>query len=205
MNCIRHQIWKLRIAALLTLLIFLAGTGHPLHAQTEPGARQAPEVTTQKWSAGFDNFGVPLNYTKSTVKWSVATGKTNKLTVTASLVGGNPNFIYQIALMFYCNTFPATFGQFPVEATNGGQCEAITRQGVTASRAEVEICDVLTGMNGNGSCSVAITPVPAGTYTVEFLGRDGAGCHITGGDGQCNVDYQSPGPTFGDATTITVP
>jgi hypothetical protein len=69
----------------------------------------------------------------------------------------------------------------------------------------VELCDVLTDTHGNGSCSVTVSPVPAGTYNVEFLGRDGSGCHISGGDGQCNVDYQSPGPTFGDATTITVP
>ena len=38
--------------------------------------------------------------------------------------------------------------------------------------------------------------------------ENGAGCDLTGGAGNgsdCQCDYQSPGPTFGDAITITIP
>jgi hypothetical protein len=188
---------------MLAVLILNAGAALPLQAQTEAG-RQTPTVTTQKWTSGFDNFGEPLNYATSKVKWSV-NATTHRLSVSATLVSANANKLYQVALMFYCTTFPNTFGQFPVQTTSGGQCEAITRQGVTASRAEVEVCVVLTDMNGNGSCSVVVGPAAAGTYNLEFLVRDGSGCHISGGNGNCGVDFQSPGPTFGDSTTITIP
>lgn len=206
MNCTRQQVTKFRTAAfaltVLTLCIFTAGAALPLQAQTKSDIKEAPAATTQKWTAGFDNFGEPLNYTKSKVTW---TSLSTKLTVTTTLVSANPNKLYQVALMFYCTTFPATFGQFDVWTTSGGDCESITRQGVTASRAEVELGVVMTDMNGNGTVAVSVTKPAAGTYSLEFLIRDGSGCHISGGDGNCNVDFQSPGPTFGDATTITVP
>ncbi len=160
-------------------------------------------ATTQKWTAGFDNFTEPLNYTTSKITWSVNT-TTHKLSVTFLLKGATPNKLYQGALMFYCTTFPPTFGQFPVATTSGGSCESITRQNVTATRAEVEIGVVLTDIHGNGSFSVVVGPIASGTYNREFLARDGSGCHLTGG-GNCNVDFQSPGPTFGDSTTITIP
>jgi len=66
---------------------------------------------------------------------------------------------------------------------------------------------VTTDIRGNGTLTVVIGPVPAGTYEVEFFARDGAGCGVNGGAGNgsdCVVDFQSPGP-FGTATTITVP
>ena len=64
-------------------------------------------------------------------------------------------------------------------------------------------------MNGNGSFTVVIGPVAAGTYVLEFIALNGAGCDLIGGGGTntdtCSADFQSPGPTFGDTTTITVP
>jgi hypothetical protein len=206
MNRTRRQIGTFRVAAIaltmLILFILAAVAVFPFPARAESGDGPAPAATTQKWTAGFDSFTEPLNYTKSKIKW---TATSTKLTVATTLVGANPNKLYQVALMFYCNTFPATFGQFPVQTTSGGDCESLTRQGVTANRAEVEIAVVLTDMNGNGTVSVTVTKPAAGTYSLEFLLRDGSGCHINGGSGNCQVDFQSPGPTFGDATTITVP
>jgi len=162
----------------------------------------------QKWTAGWDSFGVPLNYGKSSVSWSVAAA-TRKVTVSVKLVGGQPNNLYQVGLNFFCNSFPATFGQFPVEANGDGSCFSLSRQGVTQNVAEVELGVVLTDMNGNGSFSVVIGPVPSGTYSLEFFVRNGVGCDYIGG-APCEppyspADYQSPGPTFGDAATITVP
>lgn len=188
--------------SMLTLFILAGGAILPLLAQTESSDMKTPAATTQKWTAGFDNFGEPLNYAKSNVKW---TATKTKLTVSTTLVGANPNKLYQVALMFYCTTFPSAFGQFPVQTTSGGNCESITRQSVTATRAEVELGVVLTDMNGNGAVSVTVSKPAAGTYSLEFLVRDGSGCHISGGNGNCNVDFQSPGPTFGDSTTITIP
>jgi hypothetical protein len=90
----------------------------------------------------------------------------------------------------------------------GGTCSTITKQGVTKGVAAVELGVVTTDENGNGSFSVVIGPIAAGTFDLEFQARDGAGCNLTGGAGNgsdCADDFQSPGPTFGDATTITVP
>jgi hypothetical protein len=159
--------------------------------------------TTQEWSLGWDNFGEPLNLTKSSVKWSVST--THRLTVTFGLVGARPTKLYQVSINFFCSTFPVTFGQFPTDG-GGGTCQTLTRQGVTRDSAEIEVGVVTTDIHGNGTFTVAIGPVPSGTYEVEFFARDGAGCNVNGGGGlaACPVDFQSPGP-FGTATTITVP
>jgi hypothetical protein len=164
-------------------------------------------TTTQKWTAGWDNFSEPLNFTKSNIKWSV-NSTTHKLTVTFKLAGATPSKLYQVSIHFFCTTFPPTFGQFPTESNNGA-CVAITRQGVTASVAAVELGVVTTDINGNGTFAVVVGPVAPGTYTLEFIARNGAGCGLVGG-GPCDVDhaeadFQSPGPTFGDTTTITIP
>jgi len=167
----------------------------------------AAQTTTQKFVTGWDNFREPLNFTKSNVKWFVSSTTTvNKLTVTYNLVGVKPSKLYQVALNFFCSTFPATFGQFPNDL-GAGACVPITRQGVTKDSAEVEVGVVLTDIHGNGSLTVGISPVPADTYELEFFVRDGAGCDISGGAGNgsdCAVDFQSPGK-FGTATTIIVP
>lgn len=181
---------------LLAALLTVAGT--------------ASAATTQKWTAGWDNFGATLNFKKSSVTWSVSsTSTTNKLTVTYKLVGAEPTSLYQLSLNFFCTTFPLNFGQFPMEGPFDGTCISMTRQGVTATIAETEVGVILTDMNGDGSFSVTISPVPAGTYQVEFFVRNGAGCNVNGGGGNtvniCEADFQSPGPTFGTATTITVP
>ena len=164
-------------------------------------------TTTQKWTAGWDNFGEPLNYTKSKVAWSVnATSK--KLTVTYTLVSAIPGKLYQVDLAFFCSTFASTFGQFPVQGlVNGNDCPTITRQNVTASAAYSEVGVVTTDLNGNGVFAVSIGPIAAGTYKVEFRALDGAGCNLIGGAGNgsdCDSDFQSPGP-FGTTTAITIP
>jgi hypothetical protein len=162
-------------------------------------------ATQQKWTAGWDNFGEPLNFTKSKITWSV-NAKTRKLSVTFSLVGATPSKLYQVGIVPFCTTFPTTFGQFPVDM-GGGTCSTLTRQGVTATAVTIELGVVTTDMNGNGSFTVVIGPVPAGTYNVEFQARDGAGCNLIGGAGNgpnCADDFQSPGP-FGTTTTIIVP
>ena len=170
-------------------------------------ASAASAATTQKWTAGWDNFSEPLNYNKSKITWSV-NSTTRKVSVNFKLVGATPSKLYQVALNFFCTTFPATFGQFPNDQPGGGTCGSITRQGVTKTVTEVELGVVTTDIHGNGSFSVVIGPVSSGTYELEFFARDGAGCFLTGGAGNgtdCEADFQSPGPTFGDATTITVP
>ena len=165
-------------------------------------------TTNQKWTAGWDNFGEPLNYTKSKVSWSV-NATTKKLTVTYTLVSATPSKLYQVDLAFFCSTFASTFGQFPVQGfSSGDNCQTVTRQGVTASAVFAEVGVVTTDMNGNGVFAFSIGPIASGTYNVEFRALDGAGCALTGGAGNgsdCAVDFQSPGPTFGDTTTITIP
>ena len=167
------------------------------------GSVASASSTTLKWTAGWDNFGEPLNYKKSKIKYSVNAAQ-HSLTVTFTLVGANPNKLYQVGLNFFCTTFPVTFGNFPTDG-GGGACQSITRQGVTASVAAVELGVVTTDEHGNGSFKVTIGPIASGTYSAEFQTRDGAGCNLKGGGSDCPDDFQSPGPTFGDATTITIP
>jgi hypothetical protein len=162
-------------------------------------------ATETKWTAGWSLLGEPLNYKKSFVSWSV-NPTTSKLRVTFKLVGATPNKLYQVSADFLCTTFPATFGQFPV-FSNGGNCYAVTDQGVTVTMAEVQLGVVLTDLYGNGSFTVVVGPIAAGTYELEFGAMNGAGCHLIGGggNGNCVKDFQSPGPILGDATTITIP
>lgn len=166
-------------------------------------------ATTQKWTSGWDNFSEPLNFTNSSVTWSVSSvSSTSFLTVTFKLVGATPSKLYEVALNFFCTTFPSTFGQFPNDQGGGG-CVSLTRQGVAASVAEVEVGVVTTDIHGNGTFSVVIGPIASGTYELEFFARNGAGCDVVGGAScdadHAEADFQSPGPTFGDRTTITVP
>jgi hypothetical protein len=165
--------------------------------------------TTQAWTSGWDIFNEPLNFTRSSITWSVSA--TSKLTVTFRLVGARPSKVYQVGVTFFCTTFPATFGQFPTGYTSSGNCMEFTKQGVTETLAAVELGVVTTDIHGNGSFSVVVGPIAAGTYDVEFKAENGAGCNLTGGGNGnggtgpvCDVDFQSPG-TFGNATTITVP
>ncbi len=43
-------------------------------------ASAASAATMQKWTAGWDNFGEPLNYTRSKISWSV-NATTHRLSV----------------------------------------------------------------------------------------------------------------------------
>jgi hypothetical protein len=162
---------------------------------------------TQKWTAGWNNFNEPLNYTKSKVTWSVTPAK-RTLSLSFTLAGATPNKLYQVRIAIFCTTFPATFGQFPTQNAPGGTCTQFTIQGVTKSAAVVEFGVVTTDIHGNGKFAVVVGPISSGTYELEFAAEDGAGCNLIGGAGNgpnCAADFQSPGPTWGDATTIVIP
>lgn len=180
-----------KIIALLTLLFLLA-------------CAASAQTTTQKWTTGWDNFNEPIDLTHSNVKWAMGGGR--KLTVTFTLVGATPNKLYQVGVHIFCTTTPGTFGQFPTNPATGN-CGSITRQGVTASVASVEMGVVTTDMHGKGSFKVVVGPIAPGSYEVEFTTRNGAGCNLIGGGtggSFCAADFQSPGP-FGTATLIMVP
>jgi hypothetical protein len=185
---------KLLITA--TLLLAVSGA----LAQTD-----IVETTTQKWMPGWDNFSEPLNLVSSNVKWSVSASR--KMTVTFSLVGATPNKLYQVGVHLFCTTPPGTFGQFPTNPPTGS-CGQITRQGVTASVAAVEMGVVTTDLHGKGSFKVIVGPIVSGSYRLEFTVRNGAGCNLIGGGGNagsiCEADFQTPGP-FGTATTVVIP
>ena len=188
-------------------LVFLLVAALFVSAATAPAqVAEAPAVTAQHWTAGWDNFSEPLNFSRSNITWSV-NSTTRKLTVIFKLVSATASKLYQVGVHIFCTTFPATFGQFPV-AGGAGSCPAITRQGVTETIKAVEFGVVTTDIHGNGSLTVVVGPIASGSYNLEFDARDGAGCNLIGGAGNgsdCNVDFQSPGPTFGTATTITIP
>jgi hypothetical protein len=183
----------------LTFAIFTLATAV---AQTDAYPLAPAVATTQPFTTGWDKFSEPLNLAKSSVKW---TPGNHKLTLTYKLVSATPSKLYQVALNFFCDTFPATFGQFPVDG-GGGTCFTLNRQNVTKMAAEVEVGVITTDLHGNGSITVAITGITPGTYQAEFYVRDGAGCNLIGGGGTsgCNVDFQSPGP-WGTATAVMIP
>ena len=169
------------------------------------GAAQASaQTTTQKWTTGWDNFSEPLDLTHSSVKWSISPAR--KLTITFTLAKATPSKLYQVALQLFCTTSPATFGNYPVVFLNSGNCVSVTKQGVTKTTAAVELGVVTIDIHGNGSFKVVVGPIASGTYELEFDAQDGAGCFLIGGNNTCAAaDFQSPGPKFGDATTITIP
>jgi hypothetical protein len=189
----------------------LAASGGQNSAECERKAHK------QKWTAGWDYFGEPLNYETSHVRWFVEP-KRSALRVRFTLKGATPNKLYQVGVHIFCNTpptnfgvppTPATFGQFPTNGGPGGTCQLGTRQGVTENLVSVEMGVVTTDLNGNGTFEISVGPIASGPYNVEFDARDAAGCNLIGGAGDsglpCYVDFQSPGPVFGDATTITIP
>jgi hypothetical protein len=187
---------------MFALILAVFGLASARAQKLDDSSLASATATTQPFTTGWDKFGEPLNLAKSSVKWTPAT---HKLTLTYKLVGATPSKLYQVAINFFCDTFPATFGQFPVDG-GGGTCFTLTRQGVTKTAAEVEVGVVTTDLHGNGSVTVAIIGVTPGTYQAEFYVRDGAGCNLIGGGGSsgCNVDFQSPGP-WGTASTVTIP
>lgn len=189
---------KTLLSAFAGLLLSAAWTT-TANAQTAGPAA----ATTQHWTPGWGILNEPLNYSKSTIVWSVSASR--KLTVTYTLNRARPNKLYQVGLTIFCTTFPATFGQFPTD-TNAGNCIPNFLQGVNATAAAVELGVVLTDDVGTGSAKIVVGPITPGTYNLEFDARDGAGCLVTGGgtDPTCLIDFQSPGP-FGTATTIVIP
>src|ERR1700687_1762345 len=135
---------------LLSLSLALCAVA-PAEAQMTNDSTSPAVGGTQRWQAGWDNFGEPINLTSSNIIWSVA--PTRKLTVTFTLVGATPNKLYQVGIHLFCDTAPVTFGQFPV-TSSGGSCFPITRQGVTKKVAAVEFGVVTTDIHGKGSFKV---------------------------------------------------
>lgn len=176
----------------------------PLMALLLSASSALAATTTQKWTPGWQNLSEPLNYKKSNVKWSVNPTK-RTLSVTFTLVGAVPSKLYQVGVGIFCTTFPTTFGQFPVDDTSGGNCDSWDWQGVPETQAYVAFGVVTTDINGDGSFEVVVGPIASGTYDIEFVALDGAGCFLTGSGSDCTPDFQSPGPTYGDTTTITIP
>ncbi len=162
------------------------------------------EAVEQPWRAGWDLFSEQLDYTRSNVTWSHPEGA-SRLSVTYILRGALPNHQYQVGIHFLNHCLAGnTFGPFP--SLLG--CGPLTREGFTSPfTANIELGVVTTDAQGNGSFSVVISHIHAGTYDLEFDVRVGVGCLLSSNcDGffACSVVFQSPGP-FGTTTTITFP
>jgi hypothetical protein len=84
------------------------------------------------------------------------------MTVTFTLVGATPSKLYQVAIQFFCTTVPGNFGQFP-NFYGAGNCQPVAKQGMTKTVAEAGLGVVTTDMNGNGSVTVVVGPIAAGT------------------------------------------
>lgn len=171
------------------------------------GTMSAASAAALQWTPGWDLFAEPLDFASSGVTFSV--NQTTKIMrVSFTLKGAVASKLYQVGLHIVRNKCPAhvptSFGQFPIL-----RCTVTTRQGVTKAIMAVEFGVVTTDISGNGAFSVAVGPIVAGTYGVEFHARNGAGCNLignggTGGSGKCSADFQSLGPTFGDTRAIVV-
>lgn len=166
----------------------------------------AARAKTLRFTAGWDNFSEPLTYASSSVVYNID-ATTHVMATTVTLHGATPTKLYEVAIIFFdqCPTPPKQFGRFDDFADF--TCAAYTRQNVTASTSSVDFGAILTDASGTGSVTVSLGKVAAGSHAVEFVVRDGVGCEVSGGAGSaaCAIDFQTPGPTFGDTATITVP
>jgi hypothetical protein len=161
-------------------------------------------ATELLWATGWDKFTEPLNTSTSLVHFSLSP-ENPFLSVTYQLNGAAPNKLYQVGIhLENCRKTIPSFGQFPAL----GPCGAITRQGVTRTVEAFEFGVVLTDGFGNGSFAIIVGPIAAGTYTLQFNVRNGAGCNVTGGGGSggafCEVDFQAPNH-FAKTITLKVP
>jgi hypothetical protein len=122
----------------------------------DTGAASA-QTTTQEWTTGWDNFGEPLDLTHSNIKWSVSGGNAQ---IDGHLYVGRDD-AQQALPGWYSDLlhhYSGTFGQFPTNP-GAGNCGQITKQGVTASVASVEMGVVTTDLRGNGSFKVVVGPI----------------------------------------------
>ena len=152
----------------------------------------------QEWQSGWDTFTEKLNYNTSSVNWTLPPTN-SQLSVNYILRGATPNQQYQVGIHVF-NRCDPSFGQFA-----SASCTTLTRQGITKTKVyAVELGVVTTDSHGNGSFSVNVYNISAGTYQVEFDVRQGVGCNFMYSNDVCDVIFQSPG-TFGTTTTLTFP
>ncbi len=180
-----------RVAILITTLT-IGGVASADIASAQTGA--------QRWSEGWDGFGERLDYRKSGVTWKHPAG-TPQLSITYNLRGATPNRQYQVGI-HVVDRCDKNFGRFPVL----GRCNVIRRQGVAKHVEAIELGAVTTDSAGNGSFSVLVTNIEAGTYNLKFHVRRDVGCLFGGsghGSDRCEVVFQSPGPFGSAAETIT--
>ncbi len=171
---------------LVTALLLVSSINSISVADAHPNSR------LQNWLAGWDIFDKQLDYNTSKVFWKHSPGG-SRLVLTYILRGATPNRQYQVGVHLF-DSCPSAFGQFPV-----GPCDLVTREGITRVVASIEFGVVTTDSKGNGSFSLSVNGIAAGTYEMEFNVRAGVGCNL-GGCGACDVVFQSPGP-FGVGTT----
>ena len=78
-------------------------------------------ATTQAWTAGWDNFSEPLDFTHSNITWSVSS-TTRKLTVTFRLVGARPSKLYQVGVhIININIIGLKAAQAPLQGLHHGR------------------------------------------------------------------------------------
>ena len=144
-------------------------------------------VTTLHFKPGWDDLTQPLNWAKSTVTIDARTRRA--LTITYALTGAVPGTALQIGIEVF---------QSPCTMTKLGQyglyCGGGTRQGVTATLAEVLLPAPTVGTAGTFQRVVKLKGVAPGTYRFEFTVRDAP---------NPTVIYQAPGP-FAKTAAVTV-
>ena len=162
-----------------------------------------------RWTPGWDVTTEPLNLKTSSLK--VSFGSNGHLTLAYTLVGAEPSKLYQVGINRFCEHTPNLFGRFPYIGPPfvgpNNTCLSSTRQGQTFTTRAVLVGVILTDAKGNGSTTIDLGVVASGSYQVQLIVEDGAGCGVSGGAGNgddCYVAFQAPAP-FGNAYTLTVP
>ncbi len=181
------------LSSVLLVLLFLS---------TVPAQAAAVQ---KPWSPGWDVFTVTSNNSK--VIFNHPNGTSN-LHIDYIMKGTNvPNTVHRVGFhLFWTSTsqcvtnFGHKVGQSGGTLTHSN-CDTATRQAKTHVFESFELGDLAVNAAGNGTLSAEIHNVPAGTYKLEFHFRIAA-CTF------CDVELQSPGPTFGESgsiVTITIP
>lgn len=192
------------LGGLTVIALALVPASLPNLARADP---PIPKHGLMRLKPGWDQFNAPLDYDDSAITWSLDP-LARTLRVDLGLVRSTPSALHQFSIHFFCRTFPATFGQFPVVGRDGTACRSDTKQGVTRSVAAIELGAVTTDLYGNGNFGVEVGPIAPGTYNIEFVVRKGAGCNLVGGDpgpDNCGAIHQAPGAVYGKTWTLVVP
>lgn len=152
------------------------------------------------WTAGWDLFDRPLNYSRSFVAFHQP-ANTRNVQVFVHLDSALPGIPHLVGMNLYwgpegtpgTGMCQAHFGQF-----SASNCAYACRQNICRTYNSFELGVLITGEHGNGNLSLTATNVKPGNYEAQFYVRGY-------GPPASPVIYQAPAPYGLGTIKFTVP